>query len=74
MVTKVPILIYYNQGLKVIVKIDFFEYHNNKVFFQLGEDELLHFVTFFSKNKNLAKCNYMIYNNKLLDIIQYFEQ
>ena len=62
-------LVYYKQGLKIIVETDFFDYVNSKVFFQLNKDRLLHLITFFSKNLNPTKCNYKIYDKELLAII-----
>ena len=69
MVTEVSILIHYKQGLKTILEIDSFDYVSNGVFSQLKEDKLLHPIAFFSKNPNSAKCNYEIYDKKLLAII-----
>ena len=74
MVTKAPILAHYKQGLKTIVETDSSDYVSSGVFFQLGEDGLLHPVAFFSKNLNPAKCNYEIYDKELLAIIRCFEQ
>lgn len=47
---------------------------SSRVFFQLGDNGLLHSITFFSKNLNPTKCNYMIYDKKLLAIMRCFEQ
>ena len=73
MVTEAPILAHYKKGLKTIVETDSSDYVSNRVFFQLGEDGLLHPVEFFSKNINLVKCNYEIYDKELLAIIQYYK-
>jgi hypothetical protein len=40
---------------------------------QLNDDGELYPVTFFSKNLAPAKCNYEIYDKKLLAIIRGFE-
>lgn len=56
------------------MKIDFFDYLNNGVFFQLGKNGLLYLIMFFLKNLNPTKCNYEIYDKKLLVIIQRFKQ
>jgi hypothetical protein len=40
---------------------------------QLGDDGELHPVTFFSKNLAPVKCNYEIYDKKLLAIVRRFE-
>ena len=73
MITEAPILAHYKQGLKTIMETDSSDYVSSGVLSQLGEDRLLHPVAFFSKNLNLAECNYEIYDKELLAIIQYFE-
>lgn len=74
MVTKALISTHYKKNFNTIVKPDFFDYINSRVFYQLRENDFLYFVTFFSKNLNLAEYNYKIYDKELLAIIQYFEQ
>ena len=74
MVTEAPILAHYKQGLSTIVETDSSDYLSSGVFSQLGKDGLLHPVAFFSKNLNLAECNYEIYDKELLAIIRCFEQ
>ena len=69
MVIEILILTHYKQGFKIIMKTDFFDYVSNRVFFQLDKDGLLHLIIFFSKNLNLTKYNYEIYNKELLAII-----
>ena len=69
MVTEVPILAHYKQGLRTIVETDSSNYVSSEVFSQLGKDELLHPVAFFSKNLNPTECNYEIYDKELLAII-----
>ena len=54
---------------KIILKIDVFDYVNNKIFSQYDDEKMFHFVVFFNKNIISAKCNYEIYNKKLLIII-----
>ncbi len=73
MVTKTPILAYYKQNVKTIIKTDSFDYINSGVFSQLGDDGLLHPIPFFSNNLNLVECNYEIYDKELLAIIRCFE-
>ena len=41
MVTKVPIIAHYKQGLKTIVETNFSDYVSSGVFFQLGKGRLL---------------------------------
>ena len=74
MVTEAPILAHYKQNLRTIIETGSSDYISSEVLFQLGKDGLLHPIAFFSKNLNLAKCNYEIYNKELLAIIQCFEQ
>ena len=74
MVTKAPILVYYKQSVNTIVETDLSNYISSKVFSQLGNDELLYSIAFFSKNLNLAKCNYEINDKELLAIIRCFKQ
>ncbi len=74
MVTEAPILAHYKQGLKTIVETDSSNYISSGVLFLLGEDELVHPITFFSQNLNPAECNYEIYDKELLAIIRCFEQ
>ena len=51
------------------METDSINHMSNGVFSQLGEDELLHLIMFFSKNLNLVKCNYEIYVKELFAII-----
>ena len=74
MVTEAPILAHYKQDVKTIVETDSSDYVSSGVLSQLGDDELLHPIAFFSKNLNPAKCNYKIYDKELLAIIRCFEQ
>lgn len=74
MITKAPILSYYNQGLKTIVETNSFDYVSSRIFFQLEKNELLYPITFFSKNLNHVECNYKIYNKEIPGFIQCFKQ
>ena len=62
MVTEASILAHYKQSLKTMMETDFSNYINSGVLSQLGENVLLHFITFFSKNLNLIKYKYEIYD------------
>ena len=73
MVTQAPILTHYKQGFKTIVETNSSDHISNGVPSQLGKDRLTYLVAFFSKNVNLNKCNYKIYDTELLAIIQCFE-
>ena len=74
MVTKAPIPAYYKQGVKTIMETNSSDYVSSGVFSQLGNDELLYLIAFFSNNLNPAECNYKIYDKELLPIIRCFEQ
>lgn len=69
MITEVPILPHYKQGVKKFIKIDLSNYVCSKVFFQIGNDRLHNYFTFFTQNLNLIKCNYKIYDKELLALI-----
>lgn len=68
MVIKAPIFAHYKEKLKTIAETDFSDYNSSVVFFQLDENKLLYRIAFYSKNLNLANCNYKIYNKKLVAI------
>lgn len=55
MVTKISILAHQKQDLKTIVKTDFSNNINHRVFSQLSKDRLLLFIAFFFKNLNNTK-------------------
>ncbi len=63
------ILRYFNQTREIILKIDSFNYVNDEVLSQYDNEEVLHSVTFYNKNMSFVKCNYEIYDKKLLAII-----
>ena len=64
------ILKHFNLIKEVILKTDFLNYVNDEVLFQYDDEDILHSVIFYSKNMILAKCNYEIYDKKLLIIIR----
>ncbi len=68
------ILMHYNSNLIVIVKIDVFDYVVIEVMSQRDENDQLRLVIYFSFKMLLAKCNYEIYDKKLLAIIRAFEE
>lgn len=51
-VTKALVVPHYKQSIITILEINFYDYANNRVFFQLGKDKLLHIVVFFFQNLN----------------------
>jgi len=54
---------------EAILETDFLNYVNDEVLSQYNDEEILHSVTFYSKNMISAECNYEIYDKKLLIII-----
>lgn len=56
------------------VKINVFNYVVIKVMSQQDDNEQLKFMIYFSFKMLLAKCNYEIYDKKLLVIIKAFEK
>ena len=69
MIRQIPILAYYKQGVRTIMETDSLDYVSSGVFSQLGNNELLYPVVFFSKNLDPAECNYEIFDKELLAII-----
>ncbi len=65
---------HYNLNLLVTVKIDVFNYVVIEVMFQQNDNEQLKSVIYFSFKMLFAKCNYEIYDKKLLIIIRAFEK
>ena len=71
--TKIFILRHYDRIKQIILKIDFSDYVNAKVLSQYDDEEVLHFVVFYSRNMISVECNYEIYDKKLLIIIRCLE-
>ena len=59
------IFVYYKQDVKTIPKTNLSNYVSSGVFSQLGDNRLLYFDAFFSKNLNPVEYNYEIYNKEL---------
>ena len=68
------ILIHFDFDKKTWIEIDFSNYVVVAILSQKEENDQLHFVAFMSKKMSFAKCNYEIYNKKLLIIIRIFEK
>ena len=68
--TEIFILRHYDRIKQIILKIDFSNYVNAKTLSQYDDEEVLHFVIFYSRNMILIECNYEIYNKELLIIIR----
>ncbi len=73
-VIETSMLIYFLFMLKTFFELNLFDYVLVKVLFQRKNDDLLKLITYFSKTLFFVKCNYEIYDKKLLTIIKYFEQ
>ena len=65
---------HYNSDYKLIVKTDTFDYVSEKILFQYDDVEILCFIAYFFKKYNSVKCNYEIYNKKLMIIIHIFKE
>ena len=68
------ILHYYNSNHKIMIETDVLNYVSEGILSQYNEDKVLHSVAYFSKKHNSIKCNYEIYNKKLIIIIHVFEE
>jgi hypothetical protein len=64
------VLKHFDSIKEAILKTDFLNYVNDEVLSQYDDEEILHSVTFYSKNMISAECNYKIYDKKLLIIIR----
>ena len=71
--TKAPTLRHFDRFKEVILETDSSDFVNGGVLSQYDNEGLLHSVTFYSKNLISTKCNYQIYNKKLLAIIRCLE-
>ena len=69
----VSVFRHFDRFRKFIFEIDSFDYVNGKVLSQYDDEGVLHSVTFYNKNMISTKCNYEIYDKKLLIIIKCLE-
>lgn len=67
--TTALVLKYFDFTKPAILKMDFSNYINSGILFQLNTNSLLYPVAFYNKNFDFAKCNYNIYNKEFLAII-----
>ena len=65
---------HYNLNLSVTMKTDAFNYVVIEVMCQWNDNNQLRLVVYFSFKMLFAKCNYKIYDKKLLTIIKAFEK
>jgi hypothetical protein len=72
--TIAPVLAPFDWKKKIILKTDASDYVFAGVLSQYGNDGILKPVAFFSKKHSITKCNYEIYDKKLLAIIRCFKE
>ncbi len=68
------ILHHYNSDHKIVIEINALNYVFKDILFQYDENKILYSVTYFSKKHNSIKCNYKIYNKKLMIIVYAFKK
>ncbi len=68
------ILHHYNSDHKIVIEINALNYVFENILFQYDENEILHSVAYFSKKHNSVKCNYEIYDKKLMIIVYAFKK
>ena len=61
---------HYDRKRKIILECDSSNWCLKKILFQYDDEKILHSMIFYSKKMILAKCNYEIYDKKLLIIIR----
>ena len=64
---------HFNRFREFIFKSDSFYYVNEKMLSQYDDESILYSMTFYNKNITSTKCNYEIYDKKLLIIIKCLE-
>ena len=72
--TSAPILKHFDPGKEILVETDASDDVSAGILSQRNEEGILHPVAFFYKKHSPAKCNYEIYDKKLLAIIRCFEE
>ena len=70
---EITILRHYDRNRKTILKIDFFDWCLDEMFFQYNDEKVFHSMIFFNKKMIFVECNYEIYDKKLLIIIRYLK-
>ena len=71
---KKSILRHFDLDKKIWIETNVFDYVVAAVLFQKNENDVLHSVIYMFKQMSLAKCNYEIYDKKLLIIVKIFEK
>ena len=64
------ILAYFDSRKKTVLKADASNWISERMLFQYAEDEILWLIVYFSAKHNFQKCNYEIYDKKLLIIVK----
>ena len=72
--TTASVLMHFNSNRESLMKTNVSNYVSAKILSQRNDIEILHPVIFFSKKHSSAKCNYEIYDKKLMIIIRCFEK
>ncbi len=72
-ISSISVLRHFNFKQQTILKINASDYVKDEILFQYNDENVLHSVAFYIKSMIFAKCNYHIYDKKLLVIIQCFE-
>ncbi len=72
-ISSTSVLRHFDVKRQAILKIDAFNYVKDDILSQYNDENVLHSIVFYSKSMISAKCNYHIYDKKLLAIIRCFE-
>jgi hypothetical protein len=64
------VLIHFDPDKKLYLEINASDYVIDGTISQIGDNNFLHSVAFFSKKHSTVKCNYNIYDKELLTIIR----
>ena len=62
----ISIFYHFDRSREFIFEIYLFDYVNKEMLFWYDDDDVLHLMAFYNKNMILTKCNYKIYDQKLL--------
>ena len=71
--TKTSVLRHFNLNCQIILKMNISDLVTDEILSQYDNESVLCSVTFYNKSMISVKCNYYIYNKKLLIIIHCFE-
>jgi RNase H-like domain found in reverse transcriptase len=72
--SEIPILAIFDPEQPIMVKIDASDYAIGACIMQIGKDEKLHPVTFYSKKISPAEMNYDIHDKELLAVVTAFQK